>query len=110
MPASKVSPASAEPSGTSFFGRITRGLGGSITRLFASITNGSCDTVRTPGIPDLKILDNNLVTSTTGNYDLAGILQFSDNIYDLLLCILDILQTDRTHKLHVLFDHRCQTG
>ena len=38
------------------------------------------------------------------------ILQFSDNIYDLLLCILDILQTDRTHKLHVLFDHRCQTG
>ena len=27
-----------------------------------------------------------------------------------LLCILDILQTDRTHKLHVIFDHRCQTG
>ena len=39
-------------------------------------------------------LDNDLVTSTTGNYNFSRILQFADNIYNLLLSLFDVFQAE----------------
>ena len=54
-------------------------------------------------------LDNNLVTSASCNYNLTCILKLSDIIDNLLLSILDILKTYRSHEVHILFNHSSKT-
>ena len=57
----------------------------------------------------VNILDNYIITSTSGNNDISRILKSADNSNYLLLCLLNILHTHRTHKIHILFDHGRKT-
>ena len=45
-----------------------------------------------------------LCTTSTGDHDLPGILESSDDVDDPLLCRLDVTDADRSHELDVLLD------
>src|SRR4051794_34770663 len=51
-----------------------------------------------------KILDNDVISSTTGNDDFSSILKSSYDTYDTSLGFFHITQPNRSHEFHFLFE------